>query len=306
MRITWEVLPVRTWKLALLFGLVVVLADSLAAQVQLEFKPPEKFSVELKSEYRRVFRSPKGEIKDRTESTQVLDIATLKANADGSRIVEVTIASFKEVAIDDAGKKKENAHPELQGAVFQLILDGDLNITKVDGLEEALKKFDPKVLAKPSSKAYQLGYLENVLRFWVGQVIVPLPAKAVNKGDRWEQKSIRTMSAYGNLKLTKTLTYQGIESVAGQELHKLGFTTAHAFSQLKQTDVFPFKVVRVSLNKADYVGTIYFDPAAGRVVRSEGKELRDLVMTLSYDALDREVRIRDEGTSSVRYLDSKP
>jgi hypothetical protein len=292
----------KIWRLALLLCLVAVLADPGLARVQLEFKPPQKFSVELKSEYRRIFRSPKGEIKDRTESTQVLDFATLKANADGARVIEVTIASFKEVGTDDAGKKKENAHPELEGAVFQITLDADLNITKIDGLDEALKKFDPKVLAKASSKAYQLSYLENVLRFWVGQVIVPLPAKAVNKGDRWEQKTIRTMSAYGNLKLTKTLTYQGAEG----DLHKLGFTTAHAFSQLKQTDVFPFKVVRVSINKADYSGTIYFDPAAGRIVRSESKELRDLVMTLSYDALDRDVRVRDEGTSSVRYLDKKP
>jgi hypothetical protein len=292
----------KIWRLALLLCLVAVLADPGLAQVQLEFKPQQKFSVELKSEYRRIFRSPKGEIKDRTESTQVLDFATLKANADGTRVIEVTIASFKEVGTDDAGKKKENAHPELEGAVFQVALDADLNITKIDGLDEALKKFDPKVLAKASSKAYQLSYLENVLRFWVGQVIVPLPAKAVNKGDRWEQKTIRTMSAYGNLKLTKTLTYQGAEG----DLQKLGFTTAHAFSQLKQTDVFPFKVVRVSINKADYAGTIYFDPAAGRIARSESKELRDLVMTLSYDALDRDVRVRDEGTSSVRYLDKNP
>ena len=67
----------RIWKLALLFCLAAALADPGQAQVQLEFKPAEKFSVELKSEYRRVFRSPKGEIKDRTESTQVLDFAAL-------------------------------------------------------------------------------------------------------------------------------------------------------------------------------------------------------------------------------------
>jgi hypothetical protein len=296
----------KWFKLFLLALVGCWLLQPARAQVQLQVKLPEKFYVELKSEFRRVFRSPKGEIKDRTESSQVLGITVLKTNADGSRVVEVKIESFKEVITDEAGKKKEIAHADQQGAVLQVTLDPNLDVTKVEGIEEVLKKSDPKGTAKKETRAYQLEYFENVLRYWLSQIFVPMADKPVKTGDKWQQKALRTLGPYGNLKLTRELTYQGVEASTGQELHKVTFTTKHAFSPIKHWDAFPFKVSRASVNKGEFAGTIYFDAKAGLLVRSDAKELRDLVMTLNYEALDREVRIKDEGTSSMRFHEKNP
>jgi hypothetical protein len=295
----------RWFQLALLLVLGSILLQAAQGQVQLQGKLPDKFFVELKSEYKRTFKSPKGEIKDRTESTQLLGITVLKSNADETR-VEIKIESFKEVVTDDAGKKKENTHPEWQGTTVQVTLDAGMNVTKVDGIDEIVKKSDPKGTAKKETKAYQLEYYENVVRNWASQVFVSLPAKAVRTGDKWDQKALRTLGPYGNLKLTKELVYQGTETSGGQELNKVSFTTTHAFSPIKRWDAFPFKVSRASVNKAEYSGTLYFDAGAGRFVRCDAKELRDLVMTLNYDALDREVRIHDVGTSSMRFHEKNP
>jgi hypothetical protein len=296
----------RLFRLLVLAFLGIILLQPARAQVVLETKLPDKFFVELKSEYRRVFRSTKGEIKDRTETTQILEFTLDKADADGTRLFELKIVSFKDVVTDDKGKQKEGAHPALQGAALQVTLDADMNVTKVGGLDELFKKADPDGKAKKETRAYQLEYFENIVRAWIAQVFVPLPAKAVRPGDKWQQKAIRTLGPYGNLKLTKEFAYKGTETVSGQELHKLALTTSHAFSPLKNPDAFPFKATRVSFNKAEYSGTLYFDATAGRLVRADCKEVRDMVMTLSYDALDREVRINDVGSSSMRFYQKNP
>jgi hypothetical protein len=283
-----------------------MLLSALPAQVVLQPKPPAKFFVELKSELKRSLKTIKSETKDRAESTVVLSIAILKTNPDGSLVAELKIESSKDAVTDEAGKRKESTATDLQGAAVQLTLDAGMNITRVDGIPALLAKLDPKGTAKAATKAYSAEHYETTFRFWAGQIFVPLGGKAVNTGDKWEQKTARTMAAYGNLRLTKTLIYGGKETSDGKELHRLTFTTAHAFAPLKAPDAFPFKVSRVSINKGVCDGTLYFDPVVGCVVRADCKELRELVMTLSYDALDREVRIRDEGTSAMRFHEKNP
>jgi hypothetical protein len=283
-----------------------LLLQAAAAQVPLQYKLPEKFWVELKSEYKRTFKSVKGEIKDRTDSTQVFAITVLKTNEDGSKEVELVVDSLKDVITDDKGKRESN-HPEMQGATVKLTLDANMNLTKLDGIVELQKKNDPKGLSKPAARAYQLEHLDNQFRFWASQVFVPMPSKPVSKGDKWEQKLLRTLGVYGNLRMTRQLTYQGTETVADQELQKLTFTTAHAFAPLKQGgEAMPFIISRMTVAKGENTGTIYFDAAAGRLVRAEAKDLRDLILTLAYDDFNREVRLKDEGTLTIRYLENKP
>ncbi len=296
----------RIIKLTLLGIFGGVLLSSLPAQVVLEAKLPEKFYVELKSDHNRATKTTKGEIKDRIESTQLFSVTILKSNPDGSIVAELKVESFKEAATDAAGKRKESTHPELQDEAVQLTLDAAMNITKVDGISKLIAKFDPKGKASMASKANSAEYYENGFRNWAGQIFIPLGGKAVNTGDKWEQKTIRRLSPYGNLRQTKTLVYGGTEKVDGQELHKLTFTTAHAFAPTKTPDAVPFQVTRVSINKGIYDGTLYFDATAGRLVRGDCKELREIVMSISTDARDSEIRIRDEGTSSMRFFDKKP
>jgi hypothetical protein len=302
----WENLLMRLIKLTLLVIFGCALLPSLPAQVMLQAKLPEKFYVELKSESKRSTKTAKGELKDRIESTELLGVTILKTNPDGSMVAELKVESFKEAAIDEAGKRKESDHPELQDEVVQLTLDANMNITKVDGIQKLIAKFDPNRKASMASKQNSAEYYENGFRFWAGQIFVPLSGKAVNTGDKWEQKSIRRLSPYGSLRLTKTLVYSGSEKVDGQELHKLTFTTAHTYLLPKTPDAIPFQVLRPSVNKGIYEGTIYFDPVAGHIVRADCKDLREITMTISTDARDSDIRIRDEGTSSMRFLEKKP
>lgn len=286
--------------------LVVLIAAgaSAGAEAPLPFKPPERFWVTLQSEYKRTLKTQKETTKDQTQATQVLAVTVLKTNADGSRLVELKVEAFKEALTDAAGKRRENARTELHGTAFQVTLDAEANVTAVAGVDELVKKLSPK--ASNPVRAYQLEYWENVVRNWGGQIFPLIPAKPVDKGYKWHQLTIRTMAAYGNLKLTKELTYQGTETVDGQELHKLTFTTAHAFSPLRAPDAYPFKVTRVSFTRADYAGTIYLDKASGHIVSADAKETRDLVMTLAYEVLNRDVRSNDEGASSVRFHAKNP
>lgn len=296
----------RWFKLTLLTIFGCGLLSSLPAQVVLQAKLPEKFYVELKSDTKRSTKTTKGELKDRIESTELLGVTILKTNADGSLVVELKVESFKEAAIDDAGKRKESNHPELQDEAVQLTFDANLNITKVDGIQQLIAKFDPNRKASMTSKQSSAEYYENGFRFWAGQIFVPLGGKAVNTGDKWEQKSVRRLSPYGSLRLTKTLVYGGTEKIDGQELHKLTFTTAHSFVLPKTPDAVPFQILRATVNKGIYEGTIYFDAAAGHIVRADCKDLREIMMRISTDARDSDIRIRDEGTSSMRFLEKKP
>src|SRR5262245_27514932 len=138
----------RCYKLLLLALLAVFMLSPARAEVQLQAKYPDKFWVELKSEFKRVFRAPKGDIKDRTDTTQVLGISVLKANADGSMVVEVTIESFNEITTDDKGKQKEGRHAGLVGSVVQATLDPTMTVTKLEGVDAVLKKGDPQGKSK--------------------------------------------------------------------------------------------------------------------------------------------------------------
>ncbi|OAI47509.1 hypothetical protein AYO44_09355 [Planctomycetaceae bacterium SCGC AG-212-F19] len=296
----------RYVKLILVGILAGVLLPSLRAQVTLAPKFPDKFYVELKTDHQRSGKTTKGETKDHTETSLVLGVAVLKTNADGGLVAELKIESYKGSVTDAAGKRTESAVSQLQGTTVQVTLDAGMNVTKVDGLAALIAKFDPQGKASALAKANTTDHYEMMFRDWASQIFVPLGGKAVNTGDKWEQKSVRRFAPYGSFRLTKTLVYGGTETIDGKELHRLTFTTAHAFNPTKAAEAAPLKVTRLSINKGVYEGTLYFDAAAGRLLRADCKEQRDLVMTLSGDVRDSEVRIRDEGTSSMRFHEKNP
>lgn len=296
----------RHAKLVLAALLAGVLLPSLPAQVMLTPKFPDKFFVELKTDHQRAAKTSRGETKDHTETSLVLGVAILKTNADGGLVAELKIEAYKGSVTDAAGKRTESAVSQLAGTTVQLTLDANMNVTKVDGLAALIAKFDPQGKASALAKANTTDHYETNFRDWASQIFVPLGGKAVTTGDKWEQKTVRRFAPYGSFRLTKTLVYAGTEMVEGKELHKLTFTTAHAFNPTKAAETAPLKVTRISINKGVYEGTLYFDAAAGRLLRADCKEQRDLVMTISTDVRDSEIRIRDEGTSSMRFHEKNP
>jgi len=255
----------------LALGLVAGLTGASAHGQGLEWKfnKDDTFRYEMVSSTKQNLKllkdkKPEGkEVKQDIESKIVMSYKVLDKTKDGSVVLEGKVESMK--FRNAAGTV--TADEKVQGATFKLTLSPQREVTAVEGYEAFVKHlagddanslktmqavFPKEALAKSASEAF--GFLPDK------------PAKT------WTRDIQTPMGPLGSMTAKNVYTDEGSTSLDGKTVQKIGVESTVTYTPPdEKASAAPFRVVKGDLKVERAKGTIYFDPAAGRLVTLEQK-----------------------------------
>jgi hypothetical protein len=165
----------------------------------------------------------------------------------------------------------------LVGSEFKLTVsmpkDKPATITKVEGRDDFLKKL---TAANQQMKPLLDQILsDKALEQMASPTFAAVPNADKAKGDKWEAKSTLDMGPIGKYDNTFTYVYDGKNTDAKEEAEKkwdkIKVTTVLAYAppdEKAQSGGLPFRIKSADLKSKEATGTVYYDPAKGRVARS--------------------------------------
>lgn len=154
----------------------------------------------------------------------------------------------------------------LIGEKFTIVMNSRGEVTKVvlpDSMENA---GDPNNPMSQMFSADQFKQMSSMATF---------PEGAVAAGDSWD-KDDAIDSPMGNMKMSNKLTYKGVETVDGRSLSRIDVDTK---IDLDVTGGEQFGMT-MNLTKAGGNSTIYFDNAAGVIVKQTGNQSMEISMDM--------------------------
>jgi hypothetical protein len=296
------------------YGIGVMIALCVAAlparaQVALDWKLKEgdRFYLLTESTFNQVMEIPGKEagkeIKQDITQIAVLQFYVEKKTPDGNYTIKQTIEGLM--------VKGASTNPvideKIQGANFTLTLNPKLEVVKLEGYADFLKKLagdEPAAL-----KTVKSIITEELLTKAATQAFAFLPTKQVKEGDEWgEDRSIKMpLGPLGALEVTNLYKYVGKAKLNDKEYDKISFTSKVAYSLPKEDAGIAFRVVKGALKAENAKGTIYFDSANGRLVQYEMSLNLTGELTLSINNVPLDTKItKQEQTVKVTLSTDNP
>ncbi len=299
------VVPTRTLPVVVLLS--GVLAAPAAAQTSLAWRLAEKDQFWTEWNCLQLHRNQMNQQRAESmeETTVVSRFTVLEENPDRSVVVEQQVQLVKTRAL---GKPVSALAQRLDGVVVRVTLDDKRNVTRVDGLDELVARLARQQEHEPDSRQLEAvrESFDNQVRVWLEYVFYNLPARPVRPGATWREEINRAANA-GMNKRTRTFTFRGTEKVDGRELERIDFTTRTLVSsEDKPEPSLLFRKPHMEIAHEDNTGTLYYDPAAGRLagvrenvlIRSEGTGM------MRGEKID--VKTEVQGRSTLRFHDHDP
>ncbi len=150
---------------------------------------------------------------------------------------------------------------DMIGEKFKLVMNSRGEVLKLE-IPEAMQGGDPMNPAGQMFNADSLKQMSSMIVFPEGPVAV---------GDSWNTAENVEMPPMGKMKMGNKLTYKGTESVDGKNLHRIDVDTTIDMEAADNDMGFTIEVTN-----AGGKSTIYFDNAAGCVVKQNGSQDMDM------------------------------
>jgi hypothetical protein len=278
------------------------------AQVKLEWKPQEKFYVELVTNEHGTTKVSGKEGTKTQKLRVVLAVKVVKRNQDKSLLVEQTVESIKASQTKGKIEREDAGLAPLVGTSQQLTFGPKMKITKLEGIDTLLDKIIGMDKRAEKQRKLITTAMTALFRYWAGETFVALPPKPAKEGDKWEQETGFAFEPLGTFLIKKQLAYQGKETLMGRELDKIAVTGKLSYTAPKgdDDDVLPFKLVKLNTKTTDYKGTIYFDAKAGRLSHLDAKMNYEFSMTLSVDGKEIDGEVKSEHSVKIVVHTKKP
>jgi hypothetical protein len=286
---------------------LTVLAAPAAAQVNLEwkFKEGDKFYLQTDSTLNQTLTTGGAEFKQQIDHTVVVSFTVKKKSTD-SVVLEQKIEEYR---VKSSGPGTADLKPPeaLKGATFTVTLNAKWEITKFEGYAAFIKKLagdDPAV-----EKVIGSVLPEDSFKSSAEEAFGFLPNKPVKKGDRWQRTLVYPLGPWGTLTATNDYTYEGKhnEKVNGKDVERIAAAMTTKFKPpTAGSGALGIQVIENDLQTKEAKQTIFFDAAAGRLVKSETK-LR-VEGKLAYSAAGRpvETEVKQEQTITAQAFDKNP
>src|SRR5262249_24469090 len=166
------------------------------------------------------------------------------------------------------GGTDDKFNQQLVGATFKVTVNPKGEVTKFEGYDDLMKKLVGD--DANGRKVFQAIMPEEAFKRSAAEAFAFLPDQPVKTGAQWERKLETSLGPLGSFSTKRQYTYEGQEQADNKTLEKITFTASTAYTPRKPGDTtFPFQVSKGDLKVEDLKGVIYFDAAAGRLVRSE-------------------------------------
>jgi hypothetical protein len=300
----------RSAMAVLVAQLALAAAFPAHAQTKLEWKLKEgdKFYLENVSTLNQTMKTAGVDtIQNNIEQTTVSLLTVKKKNADGlvleQKIETMRLKPLSPTNLDEKTLKQAQA---LEGAVFTFTISPKGEVTRFSGYEDFIKKIGGNDQAV--GKEVRKFLTEDLLKAMPQELFGFLPDKAVKKGDKWERKVSYPLGPLGTLTSTNKYSYDGTEKVEGKDLDKITVEMAMTYTTPPATPegAKGLEVRKGELKAEGAKATIYFDSAAGRLVRSEETVPLKGKLTFAYSGTETEVDLDQKQTIKNRVLEKNP
>jgi hypothetical protein len=243
--------------------------------------------------------TPKKKTGDSWELVQKIEGVKMNINIGGSPI---SYDSTKENQTQNALGEFFKA---LVGSEFTVTLDTKaMKVTKVEGGKAFIEKLGK---ARPEMKPLLEQILSDAaLKEMAEPTFAVLPTKPVAKGDTWERTSTLDMGPIGKYENKYTYTYQGKEGGDDKIEVKTELKYTPPGEQSKGVGGLPFKIKSAKLESTDAKGTILFDSAKGRVVKSDQSLNLTGKLSIEIGGTTTEVDLSQTQKTSVTTSDENP
>jgi hypothetical protein len=288
----------------LIFALATPAFGQGATKLQWKFKEGDKFWVEDISSMKQKVEFMGQKMEQSMKTTMVTSYTIKKAGSEGGTDGTVLTQKIEAVTVKSEGGlggDLEKVMEKLKGATFTLTLGPAGKITKFDGYNEFIKNLTEGM--EEVGKFVRLLITEDVLKKSAEEAFGFLPPREVTKGDSWKRDSTLPFGPLGSFKAANDYTFQGVED----GLAKIGLKAELTYSPPRGDAGFGlFKITKGNLKSEAARGTLFFDPAKGRLARySMAMVFRgSLTLDIMGNMVDMDVFI--DQSSNSRVLDRSP
>jgi hypothetical protein len=266
-----------------------------------KLKEGDKFYLESASLLNQTIKSGGMEVKQDIDQTLVSLFTVKKKNADNTLTIEQKIET---VLLKTNGPVPPKAAQALEGAVFTFTLNPKGEVTKFSGFDDLIKKLTNDNPA--AGKEVRRFLTEDLLKMTAQETFGFVPDKAVKKGDKWERKFTYPLGPLGTLTSTNKYTAEGTDKVDGKNAERIAVEMSMTYAAPKPEGSASLEIKKGDLKVEGAKGTIYFDAAAGRLVRSEATIPSKGIMTFSFGGRDTDMELDQKQTIKNRVLDKNP
>jgi hypothetical protein len=236
-----------------------------------QFKQGDTFQQQTRSQLHQVVKVNDQELKQDLVHTTVIKYVVKQVDKDGSVTLEQTIESMKATTPEGAPSAGNNAIlNQMQGATFTAKLGPDYQVLQLEGYDDLVKRLagdDPSV-----RRVVQAFLSEDQLKHIMQQSFGFVPNSQAKPGTTWQGDLNLTLGPLGGINLKQNFKFEGMETKDGKSLAKVTFQPQVTYSPAKSEAANPeMSVVKGEIKADNPQGVCYFDPAAGRLDRSELK-----------------------------------
>jgi len=226
---------------------------------------------------------------------------TILDKSDSGIVMERKIESFK-IAGDAPNPVADDMAKQMQGLTFKITFKPNMEVAKIDGLDEFLSKLGN---ANPLiGQAIKQMFSEDTLKAGLADAFGNLPSSPVAVGDKWSRKSNIPLGPMGMITTDSTYTYEG----AQDGLHKVGFKGVLSYKPPKPGEggIAGAQITKADLKADEAKGTLFYDAAKGKIVRSETKMKMKMSMTATAGGMNLQMEMDQDMTMTSRILDKPP
>jgi hypothetical protein len=236
-----------------------------------------------------------------TEQTTVLGFKVLKQDRD-SAVLEETIEAVRVKTDDPTNSTAGRNASLLKGATFKVTVTPAGKVARFEGYVEWLKKTSRGNDAVARTLRDHLP--EELFKEELATIFSFLPERAVSAGATWKRPITLPDQIRGDITGEAEYTYKGKTDTGEQ----ITFTAALKHSEPPKEPKEAERPVRLNDVKIDdMTGTIYFDAAAGRLIRQE-INLREQgsVSFTGADTKKLTFTFKQQTTRNIKLLDKNP
>ncbi|HMP04214.1 MAG TPA: DUF6263 family protein [Gemmatales bacterium] len=287
--------------LACLFGWPA-LGHAHDTELRWQFKPEESFQLETTTELTQTVKI-KNQQGDLTQNVKHVLLATYRvkqANQDGY-VLEQRIDSIKtESPVGAAPPSK--LFQQLEGATLLITLNDKFQLIKLEGYDEMIKKVAGddanvvKVVTALLPKETLIKSLEESFSF--------LPPAGHKAGEPWERKFDAALGPLGTLSITNVYQMMDNETVDGRNLARISVKPKITYAKpTDRTGDLPIQITDGQLNLESASGTLWFDSAAGKLVKSDMALKLKGALTVQTSGQQDEIELVQEQTVKIRLVE---
>lgn len=183
---------------------------------------------------------------------------------------------------------------QLVGTTFTLTLNKDMQVTKVDGRDEFLRKLgQANQTMEPLLKKV---LNDEALKQMADPSFGMLPGKPVGKGDTWSRESKLNLGPIGSYKNTFKYTLEKIEG--DKAFIKIDSTLTYE-PPTETAEGLPFRIKSAKLASKESGGNAVFDIKNGRLDRQELKVKLEGELEIEISGTTPKVELKQEQTTTI-------